>query len=107
MAFFSQAGTDGVSVRSHLTEVIHRLLLSKEPNALEQLENHFKRKAMAAQTLDTIITKLEGETFVPGDDIATWFDEVQRQPERCAESRCAAGVVRDLRMNEDELHGLT
>ena len=34
---------------------------------------------MAAQTLDTIITKLEGETFVPGDDIATWFDEVQRQ----------------------------
>ena len=39
MAFFSQAGADGVSVRSHLTEVIHRLLLSKEANALEKLES--------------------------------------------------------------------
>jgi radial spoke head protein 4A len=38
-AFFSQAGADGVSVRSHLTEVIHRLLLSKEGDALEKLES--------------------------------------------------------------------
>jgi len=39
LAFFSQAGDDGVSVRSHLTEVIHRLLQSKEADALKSLES--------------------------------------------------------------------
>lgn len=39
VAFFSKAGADGVSVRSHLTEVIHKLLLSKDPDALEKLES--------------------------------------------------------------------
>jgi len=39
LAFFSQAGADGVSVRSHLTEVIHKLLLSKDPDALAKLES--------------------------------------------------------------------
>lgn len=38
-AFFSQTGPDGVSVRSHLTEVIHKLLLSKDPDALQKLES--------------------------------------------------------------------
>ena len=28
-----------MSVRSHLTEVIHKLLLSKDPDALEKLES--------------------------------------------------------------------
>lgn len=39
LAFFSQTGPDGVSVRSHLTEVIHKLLLSKDPDALQKLES--------------------------------------------------------------------
>lgn len=38
-AFFSQANSDGVSVRSHLTELIHRLLQSKDPDALKSLES--------------------------------------------------------------------
>ena len=38
-AYFSQTGKDGVSIRSHLTELIHKLLLSKNPKALEQLES--------------------------------------------------------------------
>ena len=38
-AYFNQAGPDGVSMRSHLTEVIHRLLLSKDADALSKLES--------------------------------------------------------------------
>ena len=38
-AFFSKTGADGVSVRSHLAELIHSLLLSKDPKALEKLES--------------------------------------------------------------------
>jgi len=53
LAFFSQANSDGVSVRSHLTELIHRLLQSKDPDALKGLESlslevkasHFKAEA--------------------------------------------------------------
>jgi len=38
-AFFQQTNASGVSLHSHLTEVIHKLLSSKDPNALDNLEN--------------------------------------------------------------------
>jgi len=38
-AFFQQANTDGVSLHSHLTEVIQHLLASKDPKALENFES--------------------------------------------------------------------
>ena len=38
-AFFSKSGSDGVSVRSHLAELIHKLLLTKDADALAKLES--------------------------------------------------------------------
>ena len=38
-AYFAQTGKDGVSMQSHLTELIHKLLHSKNPKALEELES--------------------------------------------------------------------
>lgn len=38
-AFFLQQNTEGVSLHGHLTELIHSLLTSKDPNALEKLES--------------------------------------------------------------------
>lgn len=38
-AFFSKSGKDGVSVRSHLAELIHKLLISKDADALAKLES--------------------------------------------------------------------
>ena len=38
-AYFSKEGPDGVSVRSHLAELIHKLLTSKDPDALSKLES--------------------------------------------------------------------
>jgi len=38
-AFFQQTNADGVSLHSHLSEVIHKLLISKDPAALDNLEN--------------------------------------------------------------------
>ena len=40
-AYFSKAGADGVSVRSHLAEIVHKLLLEKKSPAemLAKLES--------------------------------------------------------------------
>ena len=38
-AYFSKEVKPGVSVRDHLTELIHKLLLSKDADALEKLES--------------------------------------------------------------------
>ena len=38
-AFFLKANADGVSLHSHLTELVHSLLQSKDPKALEKLES--------------------------------------------------------------------
>lgn len=38
-AYFQQTNAAGVSLHSHLTEVIHKLITSKDPNALENFEN--------------------------------------------------------------------
>jgi len=38
-AYFQQANAAGISVHSHLTEVIHRLITSKDENALKEFEN--------------------------------------------------------------------
>jgi len=39
LAYFSKTGKDGISVRSHLAELIHTLLKSKDPDALAKLES--------------------------------------------------------------------
>jgi len=39
VAFFSKEGPEGTSVREHLAELIHSLLLNKDDNALEKLES--------------------------------------------------------------------
>jgi radial spoke head protein 4A len=39
LAYLSQEGPDGMSVKSHLTELIHKLLLAKDPDALATLES--------------------------------------------------------------------
>jgi len=62
LAFFSKTGADGVSVRSHLAELIHSLLLSKDPKALEKLESislevkaaHYDGGVPAAKAVPTI-----------------------------------------------------
>ena len=38
-AFFSEANADGISMHSHLAEVIHKLLLEKPANPLESFES--------------------------------------------------------------------
>ena len=38
-AFFLKANKDGSSLHSHLTELVHSLLQSKDPKALEKLES--------------------------------------------------------------------
>lgn len=58
-AFFLQQNTDGVSLHGHLTELIHSLLTSKDPNALEKLESlsldvkakHFKAAEAGTRNL--------------------------------------------------------
>jgi len=75
LAFFSKEGADGVSVRSHLAELIHSLLTSKDPNALEKLESislevkaaHFdggKPATKAVPTLPLGCVTPEGSTEV-------------------------------------------
>lgn len=39
LAYFSKENSDGASVRSHLAELIHSLLTSKDPDALAKLES--------------------------------------------------------------------
>lgn len=61
-AYFAQATPDGISVRSHLAELIHRLLLSKEADALEKLETismevkagHFNASAPGVKDLPAV-----------------------------------------------------
>ena len=38
-AFFQQTNAAGISVHSHLTELIQSLLLSNDPTAFENIEN--------------------------------------------------------------------
>ena len=43
------------------------------------LENFFKRKVMEGATIDTLVTEFEGKEFVPGTDLAEWFDDRVRE----------------------------
>ena len=55
---------------------------------LDQLENYFCRKAMESSTVDTLITGLKGNDFIPGaEDLPSWFDA------RCRDYRAMRGEV--------------
>ena len=43
------------------------------------LENFSKRKIMEIATIDTLVTEFEGKEFVPGTDLAEWFDDRVRE----------------------------
>ena len=49
---------------------------------LPQLEDVLRRMATVSETVDTLITSFEGQVFEPGDDLAVWFTQRERDYRR-------------------------
>ena len=49
---------------------------------LPQLEDVLQRMATVSETVDTLITTFEGQVFEPGDDLAVWFTQREREYRR-------------------------
>ena len=49
---------------------------------LPQLENVLRRMSTVSETVDTLITSFEGQVFEPGDDLAVWFTQRERDYRR-------------------------
>ena len=56
---------------------------------LPQLENVLRRMSTVSETVDTLITSFEGQVFEPGDDLAVWFTQREREYRRF---RCSMSV---------------
>ena len=50
--------------------------------ALPQLEDVLRRMSTVSETVDTLITSFEGQVFEPGDDLAVWFTQRERDYRR-------------------------
>ena len=50
--------------------------------ALHQLEDVLRRMSTVSETVDTLITAFEGQVFEPGDDLAVWFAQRERDYRR-------------------------
>ena len=49
---------------------------------LPQLEDVLRRMSTVSETVDTLITTFEGQVFEPGDDLAVWFTQRERDYRR-------------------------
>ena len=49
---------------------------------LPQLEDVLRRMSTVSETVDTLITAFEGQVFEPGDDLAVWFTQREREYRR-------------------------
>ena len=49
---------------------------------LPQLEDVLRRMSTVSETVDTLITSFEGQVFEPGDDLAVWFTQREREYRR-------------------------
>ena len=49
---------------------------------LPQLEDVLRRMSTVSETVDTLITTSEGQVFEPGDDLAVWFTQREREYRR-------------------------
>ena len=49
---------------------------------LPQLEDVLRRMSTVSETVDTLITAFEGQVFEPGDDLAVWFTQRERDYRR-------------------------
>ena len=49
---------------------------------LPQLEDVLRRMSTVSETVDTLITAFEGQVFDPGDDLAVWFTQRERDYRR-------------------------
>ena len=58
---------------------------------LPQLENVLRRMSTVSETVDTLITSFEGQVFEPGDDLAGWFTQREREYRRFR-CRCSMSV---------------
>ena len=59
---------------------------------LPQLEDVLRRMSTVSETVDTLITTFEGQVFEPGDDLAVWFTQREREYRRFQEQHVSAGV---------------
>jgi len=89
LAYFSKTAPNGVSVRSHLAELIHSLLTSKDPDALAKLESlsldvkaaHFEAKQPGSKVKPTLPagslpTAQQSDATVPTE---AWFKAAKKQ----------------------------
>ena len=73
---------------------------------LPQLEDVLRRMSTVSETVDTLITTFEGQVFEPGDDLAVWFTQRERDYRRFRNSmsvREFAAALAKL-LPDDTLH---
>ena len=73
---------------------------------LPQLEDVLRRMSTVSETVDTLITTFEGQVYEPGDDLAVWFSQRERDYRRFRNSmsvREFAAALAKL-LPDDTLH---